>query len=130
MFFLAMFAMPLFQVIPSAATASALIYVGVLMMKNNIKSVDFSNAVNATSAFLTIVVMVLSYSITKGIGVGMISYVVMATLAYIVEIIKYAVQKKKAAEGEEIEKPKWNVSIVALIVTVLFLVYFFVPATL
>ena len=130
LFFLAMFAMPLFAVIPGAATASALIYVGVLMMKNNIKSVDFSNAVNATSAFLTIVVMVLSYSITKGIGVGMISYVVMATLAYIVEIIKYAVQKKKAAEGEEIEKPKWNVSIVALVVTALFLVYFFVPATL
>ncbi len=127
MFFLAMFAMPLFAVIPGAATASALIYVGVLMMKNNIKSIDFSHAVNATSAFLTVVVMVLSYSITKGIGVGMISYTVMTSLAYIVEIIAYAVKKKKAAEGEEVEKPKWEVSIVALVVTALFLLFFFVP---
>ena len=130
MFFLAMFAMPLFQVIPSAATASALIYVGVLMMKNNVKGVDFSNAINATAAFLTIVVMVLSYSITKGIGIGMISYTVMAAIAYVIDLIKYSTQKNKAAEGEEIEKPKWPVSIVAIVVTVLFLAYFFVPVAL
>lgn len=130
MFFLAMFAMPLFKVIPSAATASALIYVGVLMMKNNVKEVDFSNAINAIAAFLTIVVMVLSYSITKGIGIGMISYTVMAAIAYVIDIIKYSVQKKKAAEGEEIEKPKWPISIVAIVVTVLFLAYFFVPVAL
>ena len=128
LFLLATFAMPLFAVIPSAATASALIYVGVLMMKNNIKSVDFSDAIKASSAFLTIIVMVLSYSITKGIGVAMISYTVMTAIAYVVEIIKYAFAKKKAQEGEVIEKPKWEVSIVALIVTALFIVYFFVPA--
>ncbi len=127
MFFLAMFAMPLFAVIPGAATASALIYVGVLMMKNNVKNIDFSHAINATAAFLTVVVMVLSYSITKGIGVGMVAYTVMSALSYVVEIIKYAVQKKKATEGEVVEKPKWPVSIVAIIVTVLFLIYFFVP---
>ena len=130
LFFIAMFAMPLFAVIPSAATASALIYVGVLIMKNNVKNVDFSNAIAATTAFLTMVVMVLSYSITTGIGVGMISYTVMAIIAYVVEIIKYSVQKKKAADGQEIEKPKWPVSIIAIIVTVLFVIYFFVPATL
>jgi AGZA family xanthine/uracil permease-like MFS transporter len=122
MFFLAMFAMPLFAVIPSAATAAALIYVGVLMMKNNVKSVDFSNAVNATSAFLTIVVMVLSYSITKGIGVGLISYTLMSALAYVIELIVASVKKT--------EKPKWNVSVVAIVVTLLFCVYFFVPTTL
>ena len=87
MFFLAIFAMPVFAVIPSAATASALIYVGVLMMKNNIKSINFSNAINATTAFLTIVVMVLSYSITKGIGVGLISYSLMSIVAYVIEAI-------------------------------------------
>ncbi len=127
LFFLAMFAMPLFAVIPGAATASALIYVGVLMMKNNIKSVDFSDAINATAAFLTIAVMVLSYSITKGIGVGMVAFTVMSALAYLVDLIKYAIVKKKDAEAEA---PKWNVSVVALIVTALFLIYFFVPATL
>ncbi|MBO5315492.1 MAG: NCS2 family permease [Clostridia bacterium] len=122
MFFLAMFAMPVFAVIPSAATASALIYVGVLMMKNNVKSIDFSNAINATAAFLTIVVMVLSYSITKGIGVGLLSYTLMSVLAYVVEAIKYAIDKK--------EKPVWNVSVIAIVVSILFCVYFFVPVTL
>ena len=124
MFFLAMFAMPVFQVIPSAATAAALIYVGVLMMKNNVKGIDFSHAINATAAFLTVVVMVLSYSITKGIGIGMISYTVMSAISYLVELIKYSVAKKK---DENAEKPEWTVSVVAIVVTVLFLAYFFVP---
>ncbi|MBO5931559.1 MAG: NCS2 family permease [Clostridia bacterium] len=121
MFFLAMFAMPVFAVIPGAATAAALIYVGVLMMKNNIKSVDMDDAISATSAFLTIVVMLLSYSITKGIGIGMVTYTVMSLVAYLINVIKYAIDKK--------EKPVWNVSVVALIVTILFCVYFFVPVT-
>ncbi len=124
MFFLAMFIMPVFAAIPSAAAASALIYVGVLMMQHNVKSVDFSNAINATAAFLTIVVMVLSYSITKGIGVGMIAYTLMSALTYVVEAIKHAITKKDE------DKPVWSVSIVALIVTALFCVYFFVPVTL
>ncbi len=125
MFFIAMFIMPVFATIPSAAAASALIYVGVLMMKNNVKSINFEGAINATAAFLTVVVMVLAYSITTGIGVGMIAYTVMSSIAYLVELIKYAVSK-----NEEKEKPVWNVSIIAIIVTVLFLVYFFVPTVL
>ncbi len=123
MFFLAMFAMPIFRVIPGAATAAALIYVGVLMMKNNIKSIDFSNAINATAAFLTVVVMVLSYSITKGIGIGLLSFTVMSVLAYVIDVIKYAITKKG-------EKPAWNVSVVAIIISLLFCVYFFVPTVL
>ena len=122
MFFLAMFAMPVFAVIPGAATAAALIYVGVLMMKNNIKNIDMKDAVSATAAFLTIVVMLLSYSITKGIGIGLVTYTVMSAIAYLVGLVKYAIDKK--------EKPAWNVSVVALIVTALFCVYFFVPVTL
>ena len=123
MFFLSLFAMPLFAAIPSAATASALIYVGVLMMKNNIKSVDFSDAINATSAFLTIIIMVVSYSITKGIGIGMIAYTIMNAISYVIELVKYAITKKG-------EKPVWNISIVTLIVTALFALYFFVPVSL
>ena len=122
LFFLSMFALPLFATIPSAAAASALIYVGVLMMKNNIQSIDFTNSINATSAFLTIVVMVLSYSITKGIGIGLLSYTVMSVMAYLIDLVKYLVKKQ--------EKPEWNVSVVAIVVSILFLVYFFVPATL
>ena len=122
LFFLSMFALPLFAVIPSAAAASALIYVGVLMMKGNIKNVDFSNAINATSAFLTIVIMVLSYSITKGIGVGLVSHTVMSIVLYLIELIKASIKKE--------EKPQWSVSAVSIVVSVLFCIYFFVPATL
>ena len=120
MFFLSMFALPLFAAIPSAAAASALIYVGVLMMKNNAKSIDFSNSINAAAAFLTVSVMVLSYSITKGIGVGMVSYTLMSVVAYLVELVKYAITKKN--------KPEFKVSLVAIIVSLLFCVYFFVPS--
>lgn len=121
MFFLSMFMLPVFAFIPSAAAASALIYVGVLMMKSNIKSIDFSNAINSTCAFLTIAIMVLSYSITKGIGVGLVSYTVMSIIAYVVDLIKAAVK------GEEL--PRWNVSVISIVVSVLFCVYFFVPTT-
>ena len=122
LFFAAMFAMPLFAVIPGAATAAALIYVGVLMMKNNVKGIDFGSYISATSAFLTIAVMVLSYSITKGIGVGMISYTLMTAATYLVELTAALIKKT--------EKPKFEISLVAMIVTALFVVYFFVPASL
>ena len=121
LFFLSMFALPLFAAIPSAAAASALIYVGVLMMKHNVKAVDMSDAINATAAFLTIVVMALSYSITKGIGVGLISYTLMSIVEYLILLVRYAITKK--------DKPVWNVSVVAIVVSLLFCVYFFVPAT-
>ena len=122
LFFAAMFAMPVFAVIPGAATAAALIYVGVLMMKNNIQEIDFGNAIKATAAFLTIVIMLLSYSITTGIGVGMISFTVMSVIAYLIDAVKYA-----AGKGE---KPVWSVSAVAIVVSLLFCLYFFVPKNL
>ena len=122
LFFAAMFATPLFAAIPSAAAASALIYVGVLMMKNNIQAVDFTTPINATSAFLTISVMVLSYSITKGIGIGLLSYTIMSVITYLVSLIISAIKKT--------EKPEWEVSVVTIIVSILFAIYFFVPVSL
>lgn len=135
LFFLAIFLLPVFAMIPSAASASALIYVGVLMMKNNVKRVDFSNAINAVSAFLTIIIMILAYSITKGIGVGVMSYTLMTLVSYVVELIVYATRKNKTytnENGEEVkyEKPKFEVSLVAIIISLLFAVYFFVPTVL
>ena len=120
LFFASIFIMPVFAVIPSAATASALIYVGVLMMKNNVKELDFRNPITSTASFLTIIIMILSYSITEGIGIGLLSYTLMSIAAYFIGLIRYAVTKK--------EKPKWNISVVAIIVSLLFAVYFFVPA--
>ena len=73
-FAVCLFLSPVATLIPSCATAPALIYVGVLMMKNFAK-VDMNDAASAVPAFLTLLVMVLSYSISNGIGVGAIAYV-------------------------------------------------------
>ncbi len=118
-----MFLLPLFAFIPSAAAAGALIYVGILMM-GNVKNIDFSSIKNAAPAFLTIAMMVLTYSITKGIGIGIISYVLTASICYLVELIKYSCAKDKT----NLVKPKWEVSIVAIVVSLLFVVYFIVPS--
>lgn len=73
-FALCLFLAPLATVVPACATAPALIYVGVLML-GNIKAVDFSDLESAVPAFLTMIMMPLSYSIANGIGIGCISYV-------------------------------------------------------
>ncbi len=125
LFFISIFILPVFQFIPSAAAAGALIYVGVLMMSSVVK-IDFTNLKVAIPAFITIVMMPLAYSITGGIGLGIISYVIINIVCYVVDIIKYAVVTKK---GGEAEKPKWPVSIVTGVITIFFLIYFFVPTT-
>ena len=72
-FVIAMFLSPIAQLIPSCATAAALIYVGVLMM-GCVTSIDWNDAAAAVPAFLTIAMMPLTYSISYGIGFGFISY--------------------------------------------------------
>ncbi len=74
-FIVAMFLSPIAQLIPSCATATALIWVGVLMMTSVVK-VDWTDAAEAIVAFLTFIVMVLGYSISKGIGIGIITYII------------------------------------------------------
>lgn len=119
LFIVAIFLLPVFAFIPSAAAAGALMWVGVLMM-SNVVEIDFKNPINAVSSFVTIIMMPLAYSITTGIGLGIIFYVIMSAIAWVVEMIMYALGKKS-------EKPKWNISIVCLVVFALFLVYFLVP---
>lgn len=67
---------PLAAIIPSAATAPALIYVGVLMVKNMTK-VDMEDMRSAIPAFLILIMMPLTYSIANGIGIGSIAYVLL-----------------------------------------------------
>ena len=65
---------PLFLAIPEQATASALILVGVMMMYE-VRKVDFSDYVTGIPCFVCIVLMPLTYSISDGILMGVISYV-------------------------------------------------------
>ena len=75
-FAVALFFSPLFLSIPAAATAPALIIVGLLMMEP-ITKIPFDDFSEAIPAFVCVVMMPLSYSISNGILLGMISYVLM-----------------------------------------------------
>lgn len=65
---------PIAGIIPGVATAPALIYVGLLMLKN-FKAVDMDDLSSALPAFIALIVMPLTYSISNGIALGAISYV-------------------------------------------------------
>lgn len=67
---------PIVSIVPAAATAPALIFVGILML-GNIRDVDFSDMSNALPAFCTIVFMPFTYSITNGVAFGLITYCLM-----------------------------------------------------
>jgi AGZA family xanthine/uracil permease-like MFS transporter len=69
----AMFLAPLVQVIPFEAASTALVIVGFLMMLG-VKNIDWSDYEMAIPAFLTIVLMPFTYSISNGIGAGIIAY--------------------------------------------------------
>ncbi|GAA0126721.1 MULTISPECIES: NCS2 family permease [Clostridium] len=76
MFFLALFFSPIFAVITPAVTASALVLVGLFMIEP-IKEIDLDDYTEAIPAFLTIIMMPFSYSISDGIVFGVISYILL-----------------------------------------------------
>lgn len=78
---------PVVSIVPGAATAPALIFVGVLML-SNIRDVDFSNMIEALPAFCTIIFMPFTYSIANGIAFGLIIYTVMKLLCGQIKDVK------------------------------------------
>lgn len=102
LFLLALVFTPLAKVVPSQAATPALLVVGFLIMASNVRDIDWSDASVAIPAFLTIVSMPFTYSITNGIGIGVIAFVVL-----------------RAASGRFREVP-WLLDVVAFC----FLVYF------
>ena len=74
-FAIAMFFSPIAQLIPSCATAAALIYVGVLMM-SALKKIDWIETESAVPAFLTMAMMPFTYNISYGIAFGLLAYLV------------------------------------------------------
>ncbi|MFD4137856.1 NCS2 family permease [Streptomyces sp. NPDC058572] len=79
LFALALFLTPLATVVPAQAAAPALVAVGFLLMAQ-VRYIDWERYEVAIPAFLTIVVMPFTYSITNGIGAGFIAYVVIKTV--------------------------------------------------
>ena len=102
LFLVCIFLAPIAAIIPAAATSAALIYVGVLMI-SNLKTVDFGDLTQVVPVALMLISMPISSSIGHGIGLGMISYTVIQLFT---------------GKGKE-------VSIVTYIISLLFLVKFF-----
>ncbi len=105
LFFLAMFLSPIAAFIPTAATAAALIYVGVLMM-TCVKELNWEDPSVALPSFLTLSMMSFTYNISYGIAFGLISYV----------IIKVCLGKRK-----EVTAGTWVIT--ALFLATLFLTH-------
>lgn len=74
LFLLALFFAPLFLMIPGAATAPALVLVGLFMI-SPIQKIDLNDYAESIPVFMTIIIMPLAYSISEGIAFGMLSYV-------------------------------------------------------
>lgn len=72
-FALCLFLTPLAKLVPACATAPALIYVGVMMLKGFAK-VDMNDVRSSVPAFFSLIMMPLTYSISNGIGIGCIAY--------------------------------------------------------
>jgi adenine/guanine/hypoxanthine permease len=89
-FLLALFLAPIVNLIPGSATAAALIIVGLLMMQS-VKEIDFQEYAIAIPAFLTIVFMPFTYNIANGISIGILSYVVLAASANLLDKGKHKV---------------------------------------
>ncbi|MDW7671453.1 MAG: NCS2 family permease [Bacillota bacterium] len=102
MFVVALLLSPLFIMIPGAATAPALILVGLFMM-SPIKKINFDDYTEAIPAFMTIIMMPLTYSIAEGIVFGMVSYT----------FLKILTGKLK------------DVSLIMIVLTILFMIKFY-----
>ena len=102
LFLACIFIAPIAAIIPAAATSSALIYVGLLML-TGLKKIDFEDISQSLPAALMLIAMPISGSIGHGIGLGLISY----------SVIKVFTGKAK------------DVSILTYIISLLFLVKFF-----
>ncbi len=74
LFLIALLLSPLFMIIPTAATTGALVLVGVFMM-DDIKKIEMSDISESLPAFITMIMMILTYSIADGICLGLLSFV-------------------------------------------------------
>lgn len=81
MFVFALFLAPLAEMVPAQAATPALVAVGFLILSGSIREIDWSDFTIAVPAFLTMVLMPFTYSITNGIGIGFITFCLLRTVA-------------------------------------------------
>jgi AGZA family xanthine/uracil permease-like MFS transporter len=81
LFVAALFLSPLATMVPAQAATPALVAVGFLILSNSIRDIDWSDYTIAIPAFLTMLLMPFTYSITNGIGIGFITFCVLRVVA-------------------------------------------------
>ncbi|GEC08698.1 MFS transporter [Streptomyces spinoverrucosus] len=81
LFALALFLTPVATMVPSQAATPALVAVGFLILAGSIKEIDWADYTIAVPAFVTMLMMPFTYSITNGIGMGFITFVVLRLAA-------------------------------------------------
>jgi AGZA family xanthine/uracil permease-like MFS transporter len=99
LFLLALLFVPIVRVVPEYATAPALIMVGLFMMKE-VKSIDFTNLEEAFPAFMIMVMIALSYSISTGLAFGFISF---------------AVIKAVSGKARDVKPAMWVIAILSMV---------------
>ncbi|MDH6133931.1 AGZA family xanthine/uracil permease-like MFS transporter [Kitasatospora sp. MAA4] len=77
LFMIALFLTPLATMVPAQAATPALVTVGFLILANSIREIDWNDYTIAMPAFLTMVLMPFTYSITNGIGMGFITFCIL-----------------------------------------------------
>ncbi|MBD9700878.1 NCS2 family permease [Streptomyces sp. ID01-12c] len=81
LFAVALFLTPVATMVPSQAATPALLAVGFLILANSVREIDWADHTIAVPAFVTMVMMPFTYSITNGIGMGFITFVVLRLAA-------------------------------------------------
>ncbi|MGW0995177.1 NCS2 family permease [Streptomyces sp. NPDC002520] len=81
LFALSLFLTPVATMVPSQAATPALVAVGFLILSNSVKEIDWADYTIAIPAFVTMLMMPFTYSITNGIGMGFITFVVLRLVA-------------------------------------------------
>jgi AGZA family xanthine/uracil permease-like MFS transporter len=93
-FFLSLFITPIIASIPPFATGPALILVGAMMMEN-VVDIDWANVRQAVPAFITIVMMPLTYSIAYGLIGGICSYMLIYLANFLLDLVQVALGKRE-----------------------------------
>jgi AGZA family xanthine/uracil permease-like MFS transporter len=99
LFLLALLFVPIVAIVPLYATAPALIMVGLFMMKE-VKKIDFTNLEEAFPAFIIIVMIALSYSISTGLAFGFISFTLI---------------KMVSGKAREVKPAMWVIAILSIL---------------
>jgi xanthine/uracil/vitamin C permease (AzgA family) len=116
-FLLCIFILPVFAFFPSAVIGAVFIYNGISMLKM-LKKIDFSQLRYSLPSFLTIVGIGFFFSITKGLGFGILSFFIINLLSYVFDFVCYFTNKRSFP-------PEWSIKPFNMILSVVFIIDFF-----